>query len=989
MKTITLNNRSFLKVGGICIFLSLLFGFLHNLDARGVREPRIEEIDPLSSEPLPVDPLLVQGKLPNGLSYYIRRNLHPANRAELRLVVNAGSALEEEDQQGLAHFIEHMAFNGTARFPKNSLVHWLESIGMRFGPETNAYTSFDETVYQLSIPLDDPNILDTALNILVDWAGYITLAEEEIEKERGVILEEWRLGRGASSRVRDKQYPVLLKGSRYAERLPIGKPEIIQSAPPEALRRFYRNWYRPDLMAVVAVGDFFPVDMERLIREKFSSLEAPLAFTPATQEVQQEIRPLFPVPDHGETLVSIATDPELTQSTVGIFVKTDVRIPTTFQEYREELAESIFFYILNTRFSDISRKEDAPFLFAGGGSGSLVRTKKLSYVSAAAEEGGIVNALEGITREVRRIQVHGVTEAEIQRAKADILREVEQSYRERNTIPSSSYVSSYIDAYLQGTPVLGPEYTYRLFQRLLPGIKEDEVSRYAELFLSPQNRVILVSAPTREADQVPTETDLVAILERTAREEVEPYAEEPPISTLLEKSPMEGSIERVTSPLAAAYGAVEWKLSNGARVLLKSTDFKADEVLFSAFSLGGTSLAEERDYLSAVFSVDLVEQSGLGEFSSTRLEKYLTGKKISISPSLDEAALRFHGSSSRQDLETFFQLLHLYFTAPRLDESAVRRYLDQVRTSLRNEENSPEARFGRMIQEELKGGHFRSQPLTADRIDEVDPHRSIEFFKELVSNPGEFTFLFVGNLKPEELEPYLKQYLASVQPKEVSIDRKIETGKILDRGVRFRKTSLQKTLKAGKEPKSLVALYFTGDLEWSFEEITRLSLLEDYLDIRLREVLREDTGGTYGVGVSISPRRTPVPEYSILVSFGTSPNRVPELVELTLKEIERLKREFPVETDVQKVREQRFRLLERAWRENSFWRYFLEQELFHQAVSRSLGIEESNLPQKETLFSLWERIARSLTPSTLQEMIQKYFTEERLLKFILEPEQLP
>lgn len=1021
-------------------FFLFLIGFaspLYSWGIREVREPQIERIDPRSDTPLPKDPLLLQGTLPNGLSYYIRRNIRPENRAELRLVVKAGSVLEEDDQQGLAHFVEHMAFNGTARFPKNSLVNWLESIGMRFGPETNAYTSFDETVYQLEVPLDKPEILDTALDILVDWARAITFAPEDIEKERGVILEEWRLGRGASSRVRDKQYPLLWKGSRYAERLPIGKPEVIRNAPPEGLRRFYTDWYRPELMAIVAVGDFHPAEVEHQIREKFSwkssSPPKPL--------------PVFPVPEHPDTLISIVTDPELPYSSVVIHLKQDPTVPETFAQYRNELVRELFFSILNTRFSDISRKPGSPFLFAGAGQAHPIRPKQLLYVSASAEEGGITRALEGLLTELRRIQLYGVSPQEVERAKADIQRQAEQRAKEQQTLSSSSFVRSYVNAFLKGSPTMGPEYAFRVIRHLLKDIQPAEVAHWAEHFLKPANRVILVSAPEKETPHLPSEAELQALLAELAQATPPSYQQEPSITSLLEPDTRkgEGKLERTGGAVADRYGAIEWKLENGARVVLKPTEFKADEILFSAFSLGGTSLAEDEDFLSASFAADIVEQSGLGDYTSTQIEKYLSGKLLSLAPSIDEVALRFNGSSSRKDLETFFQLLYLYFTSPRYDEEAVARYLDQVRTSLRKQENSPEKRYAQMIQETLKSGHPRSLPLTAERLSQVNPQKAYAFYKAHVSRPDTFTFVFVGSVRPEELEPYLKRYLAVIpatqpaspspgsapgkrnlhdlwdsaaQPAFRTVTERV--GTLIDRGVRFRTEPIQKTFKAGKEPKSLVTLYFTGSWGWSLREMSYLNLLEDYLDIRLREVIREEKRGTYGVNVSITPRRAPVPEYSIEISFGTDPSRVDELLGLLQEELSKLKHTPPLETDVAKVREQRLRLVERGRKENGFYRYFLTQELYYQEVDRVQGKIEEGMqrttssiqaltgvltgheegraettgntkgpvlsPISGTLFDLWEETARSVTPQILQERIQRYFDESRMLQFTLEPE---
>ncbi|MFQ3621257.1 MAG: insulinase family protein, partial [Spirochaetales bacterium] len=760
--------------------------------------------------------------------------------------------------------------------------------------------------------------------------------------------------------------------------------------------------------------------------------KSPTRASDSSGETSTLERPTFAVPSHEETLISLATDPELPFASVGIYVKQERRGVTTYREYRQELIEQLFFSVLNNRFSDLSRKPGAPYLYAAAGSARPIRPTQLLYLTASFEEGKLAEALEGLAKEVRRIQLHGIGQMELDRAKAEILRQAEQNRKEQNTLPSSRFVRSYVEAFLQNTPVLGPEFAYRILRHLIPTISAAEVARLADLFLLPQNRVVLGSAPEKEASGFPSPDSLLQVLHQVASRHLEPYVEEPSITHLIDPQKLseqekklrealagtEG-LRRVESPISQRYEAVEWVLANGARVVLKTTPFKADEVLFSAYALGGTSLAEDSDFFSAQFAPEVVEQSGLGEYTSTQIEKYLAGKLIQLTPSIDEVAFRFSGSSSVKDLETFFQLLRLYFSAPRYDERAIQRYLDQVRSSLRNRENSPDTRFSRLIQQTLRRGHPRSLPLTLERLPEVNPLRAYQYYQSYVSNPAAFTFVFVGSISPQELEPLLIRYIAPIPKREAPLSQVGErVGMLVDRELRFRTEPGEFTLKAGKETKSQVSLYINGEMDWSIQEMTKLNLLEDYLDIRLREVLREDTGGTYGVRLNLTSRRAPVPEYSLEISFGTSPDRVSELVNLLLEELRRLKRDPPLESDVAKIREQRLRLVERGRRENSFWRFFLAQELYYaevdslgRAVQTTASLASPTLSATTgaegkqpvaaksstgsagtgesftgTLFEVWEQAARALTSQALQERIQKYFLEDRVLLFQLLPE---
>ena len=942
------------KIFKCCFCAALLVLLLSalNVSAEGTENPSYN-----LNEPLPRDAKVVVGKLENGLSYYIRKNKRPENRAELRLAVNAGSILEDEDQRGLAHFLEHMAFNGTEHFRKQELVNWLESIGMRFGPETNAYTAFDETVYQLEVPTDKKETLEKAMLILSDWSHAITLDAEDVEKERGVILEEWRLGRGGQARVRDKQYPTLLKDSKYAERLPIGKPEIIKTANAETLRRFYRDWYRPDLMAVIAVGDFDPVLMEKLIKDQFSHLRNPASSRPRIEAK---------VPDHDEFLFSSASDPELSRISLGMYVKRPALQVRTLGDYRNRLAEILFTSMLNNRLTDISRKPDAPFLYASVGSLRLTRPKTMYYAVASVEDDDVETGFSALLEELGRVRLHGFASSELDRAKAEYLRRSEQTNREAENLSSSLFVSTYVDNFLLGSPITGPENGYELSKRLLPGIDEADLKRFASRVFEDGSLVLLVSAPEKSAASLPGERTFRDLAAKAAEKKLEAYQDEAPAGPLLAETPKPGLLKRINDASVKVPGTAEWKAGNGVRVILKTTTFKNDEILMAAYSPGGTSLVSDADYVSADFASSVVSRSGLGNFSEKQLEKYLSDKRVRFETVLSDVTEGFQGAASVRDLETLLQLVYLSFTAPRYDADAVAAYIRQIRASLKNQENDPDVVYANTIQETLTQGHVRGRPYRAKLLDELDPKKAFEIFRDRFGDAGDFTFLFVGSIEPERFEPLVAAYLASLP----SQGRK-ETFR--DVGPSLPKRSVEKTVRAGIEQKSYVSMYFTGSLSWSYETEFALGALKEYLEIRLRESLREDQGGTYDVAVNVLASRYPRGEYYVEISFGASPDRLQDLVARALAEVETMKTSLPDEKITAKVREQAFRLHERGLKENGFWLEHLR------------NIAYNDLPGD--LVKTIPELIRKIDPTAIKAAVAEFCRPESLVKVVLYPEK--
>ena len=852
-------------------------------------------------DPIPIDPQIRVGQLENGLRFYIRENDEPENRAELRLVVNAGSILEDEDQQGLAHFLEHMAFNGTAHFEKQELVEYMESIGMRMGTGLNAGTSFDETTYILRVPTDSLEVLETAFLILEDWAHGLSFDPEEIDRERGVIVEEWRLGQGAGARMRDAQYPILFKNSRYAERLPIGKMEVVENFDPEILELFYRDWYRPDLMAVIAVGDFDGDHVKGLIEEHFSKLTPPENPRPRT---------VYEVPDHEETLFAIATDEEATGSSVGIYFKQPLQTQSTVGAYRQEIVEGFFNTMLNQRLSELRQRADPPFLSAGSSQGRLNRGKGAYILGSSVEDGGIPLGLETILTEGERVAQHGFTGAELERVKVTALRSMERSYEGRETRSSSSFVGDYIDNFLHGSQIADIGFRYQLYQRFVPQITLQEVNGLAREWITAKNRVVMVNAPEKEGLHTPTEEELTAVFETVNAEELEPYTETVGEEPLLPDLPEPGAI--VSERVMDTVGVTEWELSNGVRVALKPTDFADDQILFRAFSPGGNSLVDDEDFIPVASAGSIVNGSGLGSFNPIDLQKKLTGKVASASASISSLEESLSGSASPQDLETLFQLIYLRVTTPRVDSTVLISNQTRTLAALENMRASPAAVFGDTLQVTMTQNHPRAPLLSEEVIMATDLEACLDLYEDRFADASDFTFIFAGDLELETMRPFVEQYIASLP----SLDR-VESWR--DVGPQPPKGVIVKSVYKGLEPQSQSVFIFTGDFEDSRANRNDFSTMTGVLQTRLRERIREELGGTYSIGVSGSNGWRPTGSYTITILFGSDPERVEELKEVVFAEIESLKTSGPGEEDLENVKESLRRTRETNLESNSYW----------------------------------------------------------------------
>jgi zinc protease len=851
--------------------------------------------------PIPQDPNVRTGKLDNGLRYYIRHNTEPRNRVELRLALNVGSILEDEDQRGLAHVLEHMAFNGTRNFERHELIDYLESVGMRFGPDVNAYTSFDETVYMLTLPTDSAGVVETGMQILEDWAHGIQLDSLEIEKERGVVIEEWRLTQGAGARLRDRHFPVLYGGTRYADRLPIGTRESLESFSHAALRRFYHGWYRPDLMAVVVVGDVEPDSMETLIRHHFAGLEMPER--PRKRiEAQFRSRP--------GTRFSVASDPEATSTSVSLYLKWPAREGGTRAAYRDWIVQSLTSAMLNNRLHEATQQPSAPILDVSSFQGRMVRPTDAFVLTAAVPDASVAAGLEAMLIEMRRAAEHGFAETELEREKTELLRILEQRYAERAKTTSGEMAANYVSHFLYGGGLVDAETEWELYHQLTPRVTLAEVDSMIASWVRPRDRVVVVSAAERQGVRVPTERELAAAVESAQQSEMVVYDDGVTDALLVARPPVPGSI--VAEQVIPEAGVVIWQLSNGARVLLKPTDFRDDEILFAARSPGGTSRVADEDYVAALTATAVVQLGGVGDLTLTELRKRLAGQMAGAGAEIGELHEGFSGAASPRDIETLFQLVYLRFTAPRVDTTAFLTYQTQARERLRNRNLSPEAVFMDTLQVTMSQGHPRARPPSPLLFDSLDLHRSFEIYRDRFADASDFTFYFVGTFEPDSLRPLVETYVASLP----SIGRQ-ETW--ADVGIRPPGGVVRRTVRQGIEPKARTHLVFHGPFEFGREQVYALNSLAEVLQIRLREVLREDLSGTYGVGVGASGLRDPRPEYRLSIGFGAAPERLDELVQVVFAELDSLKRNGPRETELAKVREIQFRARETQLRENNFW----------------------------------------------------------------------
>ena len=903
---------------------------------------------------LPKDGKTITGVLPNGIHYYIRHNTKPEKRAELRLAVNAGSTSENDDQRGLAHLTEHMAFNGTLHFKKNELIDYLESVGTKFGAHLNAYTSFDETVYMIQLPTDTPSIVDKGLQILEDWAHNLSFDSLEIEKERGVVVEEWRLGQGANERMRRKYWPLLFKDSRYAERLPIGKKEIIEKSSQTTLKNFYKDWYRPDLMAIVAVGDFDPKLMEEKIKKEFSAI--PVKFN---------ARPLlvYNVPDNKDLIIAKATDKEARFADVEIIYKQPLEKEVTVGDYRRGMAQQLFSAMMNARSNEIERQADPPFINSSSGYGTLVRNTYSYSCSAICREDGIERALTTLATENERVRRFGFTDGELERQKNEMMSGMEMTYSEREKTESRNLAREYVSNFLTAEPMPGIEYEYNLMKKYLDGIKLEEVNAFTKKWITEGNNcIVLVTAPDKESTKMPSDDKIKSILNTAKSLDLKIYDDRVVDKPLIEKAPA-GSKVTFTKKIDE-FNITEWILENGVKVFLKPTDYKNDEVLFSSYSLGGWSVYPDKDFLSASSADEIVDESGIGEFDANALEKKLSGKIVSCSPYISELQQGFNGRCSPKNLETLIQLIYSYNINPRKDPVAFSSWKEKQKGILQNKNADPQSVFSDTVRYLMSGYNFHYRPYKVDMLNEINPDRAFDIYKERFKNSSNSVYFFVGNFNTDTLMYLVQKYLGGLpSSQERSIWKDI--GDSPPHGI------VEKTVRMGQEPKSTVVLRWNMPFDYNRKNRNEINALNKLVSIRLREVLREEKSGVYGVGFNSIPQHFPEQNLEQVINFSCSPDNVDMLIKAALDVISEVKEKGCDEKNLLKIKETAIRERETYLKENSFW----------------LNTISTNYQNGENILDLlhYTDWVNTLQTSDFSGFAKKYIQQDNYAKFILMP----
>ncbi|PTQ99586.1 zinc protease [Mucilaginibacter yixingensis] len=910
----------------------------------------------LRGDLLPVDPNVIIGHLPNGLTYYIRKNIEPKNRAELYLVNKAGSVLENDDQRGLAHFTEHMAFNGTRDFPKNELVNYLQKSGVKFGADLNAYTSFDETVYQLPLPTDSTAIFEKGFDILANWAGMLSFDPKEIDAERGVVLEEERLrGKNASERMQQQVLPVLLNNSRYAERLPIGKEDILRNFKPETIKSFYKDWYRPDLQAVIAVGDFDPKRVEALIKENFSELKNPAKEKPRTK---------YSVPATAGTAVKIVTDKEYPYNVVQIYVKHPATVSKTATQYLEDIRVDLFNQMINARLGELLQKPNPPFLFAQASYGGFLANQNAFNTAAVAKSASeLKTAVTAVLDEVERARKFGFTETELARAKQATMTSMENVYKEKDKTRSVNFVQEYQRNFLKGEAIPGIEFEYNFYKENIDGIKLSDINAMAGKFISDQNRVVIVQAPEKEKANLPTEQTLLNWIKESGQG-VTAYVDNVSKDPLLAKEPTGSKITAETKD--AAINTTTLTLGNGVKVILKPTDFKNDQILINGYSFGGTSLVSDADYTSASLAANTVGSSGIANFTQIQLDKMLAGKNISISPYISETTQGVRGSSTPKDFETALQLVYLYFTQPRKDADIWQSNMTQTKSVLANRSLDPSSVYQDTVVATLGNHSIRRMTMTAERLNQANLDVAYNFYKARFADASGFTFTLVGNFDVEKIKPLLEKYLGGLPATNSK-----ETYKNL--GIHAPAGKITKEVYKGIGDKSSVQIVFSGDYVYNDDNNLQIDALEEILNIKLIERLREKEGGVYAPGVRAGYSKLPANRYSFTVYFTCAPANVDKLVNATMEEIEKIKQNGAEPGDIQKFAAEEKRSTEVQLKENTFWASTLVSSSQNQENPARVLSHIADLPK--------------VTVQTTKDAANKYLSGNNLIKLILYPEK--
>lgn len=907
---------------------------------------------------LPVDPEVATGKLPNGLTYYIRHNNKPEHKVELRLVVKAGSILEDEKQLGLAHFMEHMNFNGTKNFQKNELVSYLQTIGVQFGADLNANTGFDQTIYILPIPTDRPDNLEKGFQIIEDWSHNALLTDKDIDDERGVVLEESRLGKGANMRMLNKYFPELASGSLYAERLPIGKDDILKTFKYDEIRRFYKDWYRPDLEAVIVVGDIDTATAKKMILAHFGSIKNP---------EHEKARFYADVKPRIKSSAMVVTDKEATNSILQIlFPYTVKNKEVTIGDYKTDLERQLVLQMLNTRLNDLAQSSNPPFLGAEASFEDLIHGHESFGIGAAFGKDGLQNALDALTGELIKAQKYGFTTEELERAKKDMMSSVEKAYNERHTTESGTYTEEYIRNFTEGEPFPGIAKEYGYYKIILPEVKVEALNSLVKEWTKNGNTFTLITGPDKPEVKFPTNTGLLDMTTKALKRDVENTKEKEVATSLMTAAPTPGKV--VSKTEEEGLGATTYTLSNGVQVTIKPTTFKSDEIIMTGVKYGGKNNYGIADKSNALFATDLVEAMGVGAFSPTDLEKVTAGKNISVSVSMGDITDNVKGTSTVKDLESMLQLMHLYLTQPRMDEGLYNAYIQKSKTMLQYITANPQAAFADTLVKVLYNGNPLARspfPKEAD-INNIDPKRSLQIYHDEFCEADGFHFYIVGNITPDVAILLLESYIGSLPRANKQVSFK-------DNGVRPITGEHGINVYKGKENKSLIVSIRYGEVPYTEDLAMKAQAVAEILNIKVIENLREKLGGIYTGGFSCKVDKEPYQHYSISLQLPCGPENVDKLLAAAKDEIKNMQTNGPDEKDLQKVKNTWLEKHQVSVKENNYWNTRLESILFlHGDKDRVLN---------------YEKYVNQITVEDIKNTANTLFTGKNEFTAILYPDQ--
>lgn len=898
---------------------------------------------------LPLDKDVHYGKLENGLTYYVKHNEEPKNRAYLQLVVNSGSIMEDEDQKGLAHMCEHMAFNGTKNFPKHKLVEFLESLGMRFGADLNAYTSFDETVYMIEIPLDSAGFFTQGMQVIYDWATNVSYETDEINAERGVIFEEWRLGNGAQDRLRRQTFPALLYNSKYADRLPIGDTAVFKYCSPDNLRRFYNDWYRPDLQAIVLVGDFDAEKVTAQVIELFSQI-------PARTNQKERIYP--EVPDHQNTIVKVATDKESPYTLLSIYIKNDFQVVKTYADFKNDLVNILASGMLNMRLSEIAQKPESPFSYVGVDDGDFIGKKSAFTFYALPKNDKILDAVKVGAEEMQRAKEFGFTQSELDRQKNVLLSNMKKQYDDRNKISSENWANAFHQNFsISQTPAMSIDFEYNLDQKLLALIDLKEVNQAINDMILDKNTVIILTAPEIT---VPSEQEVLDAYNNAKTAKLNAYEEEKVAENLITNEPKAGSV--VAEKKDDITGTTTWTLNNGVKVVLKSTDFKDNQILMTAYSVGGYSLYPN-DIFTAQNCANISDNSGVGDFNSVQLNKFMSDKNASCSPFISVVTEGFKGNSTVEDFSTMMQLIYLYFTAPRFDEDAFQTFIQQQQTILANKSNTPQAIWRDSLYANMYNHNPLMAQLTLNDLPKISNKKAEEIYKQRFSDPGSFTFVFVGNLDVNTVKPLIEKYLGSLP----AIDHKEKIAKL---DFIIPDETKKVYAKIGSDPKSMVYTILHGTAKQNYTNQVYLKALSFVMTDSLLDQIREKNQWTYSISASSNFASVVNNQYTMGIFYSSSPENVDKVNDVIMRIAHSFATIQITDEELQKTVEKLKREHETNLRNNEYWL----NELYFMSVKNS----------KPEFITSFDKIVNSLDKKTVMKSAKK-FMHDNYLSVILAP----